>query len=210
MQLCLHSCVCTVRRCHVHQQLVLLVCRLAEIEFPWSLWAFHSSSKHSLHDLQQPYALVCTKLLLSHTHIFLQVNTWSPCRCLSLQLALKQELIHYLWTQKMNSHRYKRTMQRFKREDIRVFSSGSIHVAVPTIKSLQWRFWRFVLLPWRQTLLWRSLLPQYRMHTHKQMASSSFICLYNSSELLQLLLDSWQRGRESLAAAGVTNIHIYI
>lgn len=68
VQLCLHSCVCTVRRCHVHQQLVLLVCRLAEIEFPWSLWAFHSSSKHSLHDLQQPYALVCTKLLLSHTH----------------------------------------------------------------------------------------------------------------------------------------------
>lgn len=46
-------CVCTMLRRHVHQYLVLLVCRLAEIEYPRSLRAVHPPCKHSLHDLQQ-------------------------------------------------------------------------------------------------------------------------------------------------------------
>lgn len=58
--------VCTMCRCNVHQQLVLLVRRLAEVKYPWSLRAVHSACKLPLHDLQQLDAATDTKLLLSH------------------------------------------------------------------------------------------------------------------------------------------------
>lgn len=57
---CVGTCVggCTMHRCHVHQQLVLLVCRLAEVDYPCSLRATHSPSKHSLYSRQQSHTLV--------------------------------------------------------------------------------------------------------------------------------------------------------
>lgn len=62
------ACALTVPGRHVHQQLVLLVRRLAEVNYPRSLGAVHSPSEDPLEGLQQLDTLKDTELLLSHKH----------------------------------------------------------------------------------------------------------------------------------------------